>query len=171
MYRLSDDLAKKRLFYPSPLISAPSVLVIDVPRSNRGTALPLGRYYPIILETDDECAETECFLNEARREAVLPDILDRRPSQLRSDNVLISRYEPPISGWPWLSVCRWPDNHARAEALSTLSMARGSYTMELFDSEAELNASQVEIVASLGDHHAIKLRLLCAETMPTAGRA
>lgn len=171
MYRLSDDLTKKRLLYPSPLISAPSVLVINVPRSNRGTALPLGRYYPIILETDDECAEIECFLNEPRPKAVRPDIFDRRPSQLRSDNVLISRYEPPISGWPWLSVCRWPDNRARAEALPTLLMARGCYTMELFGSEAELNASQVEIVASLGVRHDIELRLLTAETMPMAGRA
>ena len=113
MYRLSDDLAKRRLLYPSPLISAPSVLVIDLPVSNRGAGLPLGRYYPIILETDDECAEIERFLNAPRRAAVRSDILDLRPSQLRSDNVLISRYDPPVAGWPWLSVCRWPDSSRR----------------------------------------------------------
>ena len=96
MYRLSDNLAKKRLLYPSPLISAPSVLVIDVPPLNRGTALPLGRYYPIILQTEDECAEIERFLIASRQEPVRPDIFDLRPSQLRSDNVLISRYNPPL---------------------------------------------------------------------------
>lgn len=171
MYRLCDDLARKRLFYPSPLISAPSVLVIDVPPLNRGTALPLGRYYPIILETDDERAEIECFLAAPRQEAVLPDIFDLRPSQLRSDNVLISRYDPPISGWPWLSVCRWPDRFAAAAVSPGVAMARSCYTMELFNSAAELDESQIEIVASLGDRHEIELRLLTAGTMPMAGRA
>ena len=171
MYRLSDDLARKRLLYPSPLISAPSVLVIDLPRRNRGTGLPLGRYYPIILETDDERIEIERFLAAPRPEAVLPDIFDLRPSQLRSDNVLISRYDPPVSGWPWLSVCRWPDRFTTAKALSGITMARGCYTMELFSSEAGLDASQVEIVANLSDRHEIELRLLTAGTMPVAGRA
>lgn len=171
MYRLSDDLARKRLHYPSPLISVPSVLVIDLPPSNRGTGLPLGRYYPIIVETEDESAEIECFLAASRDEAVRPDIFDLRPSQLRSKNVLISRYEPPISGWPWLSVCRWPDSFTMASVSSSVAMARDCYTMELFVSEAALNASQVEIVASLGDRHEIELRLLTAKTMPMAGRA
>lgn len=171
MYRLSDDLARKRLLYPSPLISAPSVLVIDLPPPNRGAGLPLGRYYPIVLETDWECAEIERFLDAPRGGAVRPDIFDLRPSQLRSDNVLLSRYEPPISGWPWLSVCRWPDKFTMGAASPNVTMARGCYTMELFSSEAELDASQVEIVASLGDRHHIELRLLNPEAMPPAGRA
>ena len=58
-----------------------------------------------------------------------------------------------------------------AKAAFGVAMARGCYTMGLFVSEAELDDSQADIVASLGDRHEIELRLLCAETMTLAGRA
>jgi hypothetical protein len=58
-YRLSDDLARRRLLYPSSIISAPSVLLIDLTPSMRGAGLGLGRYYAMIIETDAEHAEIE----------------------------------------------------------------------------------------------------------------
>ena len=36
-------------------------MVIDVPESSRGPDLPLGRYYPIIIESEIEQSELERF--------------------------------------------------------------------------------------------------------------
>lgn len=171
MYRLSNDLAKRRLLYPSPLISAPSVLVIELPVSNRGTGLPLGRYYPIILETEYEIEEIQRFLDQPRQEPVRPDIFDARPSRLRSDHVLVSRYDPPVPGWPWVSVCRWPNNFTKTGTSLGAEMARGCYTMELFVTEADLDASQAAVVANLADRHELNLRLLSADALHCAGEA
>ena len=76
-----------------------------------------------------------------------------------------------MSGWPWLSVCRWPDNFTKAGASVGVEMARGCYTMELFDSEADLDASQAAVVANLADRHELRVRLLSANTLHRAGRA
>lgn len=149
MYRLSDDLAKAKLLYPSPLITAPSVLVIDVPPVNRGSGLALNRYYPIVLETDQEIDEMEHFVSQPRREPVPPDLFDLRPSQIRSDHVLIVRYEPPMTGSPWLLICRWPNDRRVAHPFFDVSLARGCYTMDMFCSETELDARQVELLNSL----------------------
>lgn len=72
-YRLSDDLARRRTLYPSTIISAPSVLLIDVPAPLRGDGLGLGRYYAMILETDHEQAEAERLLDLPRPGPVAPD--------------------------------------------------------------------------------------------------
>ena len=48
MYRLSQTLARERMLYASPLIAAPSVMLIDMPIRNRGEGLALGRYLSLI---------------------------------------------------------------------------------------------------------------------------
>lgn len=169
MYRLSEDLARQRVLYPSPLISAPSVLVIDIPLSARGAGLALGRYYAIVLETDAERAELEHFLCEPRRGPVPPDLLDHRLSALVSDHVLISSYDPPAEGWPWLMVCRWPESLTASFAKT--SMARGCYSMELFDSREAMEASSFRLIQTLGTEHEIAVRLLAADQMSAPGHA
>ena len=171
MYRLSENLARRRLLYPSPLISAPSVLVIDIPPSARGADLALGRYYAIVLETDTERAELERFLCEPRRGPVPPDILDHRLSALVSDHLLISSYDPPAKGWPWLMVCRWPESLTAGVAAAETSMARGCYTMELFDSREAMEESSLQVIQTLGAEHEIAVRLLAADRMPATGHA
>lgn len=169
--RLGDRIAKRRLLYPAPLIGAPSVMVLDVPEPNRGAGLALGRYYPIIVETDAELRELEGFLDEPRAALVVPDLLDHRPSQLWSGNVLILRYEPPAHGWPWLCLVRWPASFAEAAAEQGIDMARGCYTMTLFEGSAGLDAHCVALLGTLGADHQLDLRMLSSDRLPPSGNA
>jgi len=43
--RLSDDLAARRRLYAMPLVTAPAVMVIDIPPHLAGQGLALDRYY------------------------------------------------------------------------------------------------------------------------------
>jgi hypothetical protein len=97
---LCDCFARRRLLYPRPLSTAPSLLVIDIAEETRSESLALGRYYPIVLETDDELEELEAFLAKERDDIAVPDLLDWRPFQLVSSEVLVCRYDPQVPGWP-----------------------------------------------------------------------
>lgn len=168
---LSDHLARRRLFYPSPIPVAPSLLVIDVPAGSRGGSLCLGRYYPIIIETEAERDELEAFLDAPRAVLTAPDLLDHRRSSLRAENILISRYEPPEFGWPWMSVCRWPDRFVASARLEGMEMARGCYTLEAFEDEHALNDHQAELVGSLAQRHELSLRMISPDLIHAPGHA
>lgn len=172
MYSLSQTLARDRMLYASPMIAAPSVMLIDMPLRNRGAGLALGRYYAIVLETDQERVELDHFLDRPREAPVAPDILDRRPSAMFSDNVLISRYEPPAHGWPWLLVCRWPEDYSTAaRQVSGCDMARGCYTMEVFRHGSELEAHSLLLIEQLATHSEIAIRLLTPSSLAQCGSA
>lgn len=172
MYSLSQTLARERMLYASPMIAAPSVLLIDMPIQNRGEGLALGRYYAIILETDEERAELDRFLDEPRWAAVPPDIFDRRPSAMVSDNVLISRYEPPEQGWPWVLVCRWPEPYSSvAQNTPGCDMARGCYTMEVFGRSDDLEEHSRALLQQLGMHGEISIRMLTPHSLSLSGTA
>lgn len=170
-FRLSVDMARKRMLYPAITIAAPSVTMIELPVQHRGTGLGLERYYPVMLETDAELQEFEQFLEQPRSEAAAPDLLDRRPSALQSGNVLIFRYEPPAESWPWLLVCCWPPNFTAADAMMGASMARGCYTTEMFEHAADLNNHSLALLRTLNSDDNIDLRLIAAELLPPAGTA
>ncbi|WP_275228213.1 hypothetical protein [Novosphingobium album (ex Liu et al. 2023)] len=55
-----------------------------------GANLPLGRYYPIILETSEELRDMDAFLTAPRAQMVLPDLFDRRPSAIAGDCIVIA---------------------------------------------------------------------------------
>jgi hypothetical protein len=169
--RLVDDLAEARMLYPSPLITAPSVLVIDIPAGHRGGGLCLGRYYPIIIETEAERDELEGFLAAPRVSPVPPDLLDHRPSNLWSPTILISRYEPPQAGWPWLSIVRWPDSFTEAARSRDLPMARGCYTMDMFEQAHEVDQHHMAMLDSLTAQFPIDVRALSAERVAPGGTA
>ncbi len=172
MYRLSQTLARERMLYASPMIAAPSVMLIDMPVRNRGERLALGRYYAIILETDQERAELDRFLDEPRSTAVAPDLLDRRPSAMFSDNVLISRYEPPEEGWPWVLVCRWPEPYSRvARDTPGCDMARGCYTMEVFEHSEDLEEHSIALLEQLGTQGRLSIRMLTPQSLSRSGTA
>ncbi|MEN2749510.1 hypothetical protein [Sphingomonas sp. T9W2] len=172
MYRLSQTLARERMLYASPMIAAPSVMLIDMPIRNRGEGLALGRYYAIILETDEERAELDRFLDEPRLVAVAPDLFDRRPSAMVGDNVLISRYEPPEEGWPWVLVCRWPEPYSRvARDTPGCDMARGCYTMEVFEHPADVEEHSMILLEQLGTHGELSVRVLTPQSLSHSGTA
>lgn len=149
MHRLVDDLARRRILYRSRLLTAPSVLVIDVPLGSRGPNLSFGRYYPIILKTESEVVEVEGFLEAPREKLLSPNLFDRRPSNLQTDNILISRYDSPEQGWPWLSICRWLTSYAERGEAMIGEMARGCYSMEMFETADALDAHSVLLVQLL----------------------
>ncbi|WP_084445233.1 hypothetical protein [Sphingomonas sp. TDK1] len=161
MYPLSQTLARERMLYASPMIAAPSVMLIDMPVRHRGEGLALGRYYAIILETDEERGELDRFLDEPRPAVIAPDLLDTRPSSVVSDHVIISRYEPPADGWPWVLVCRWPEPYARIASDSPgCDMARDCYTMEVFEHLDDLKEHSAALLEQLGTHGQLKIRML-----------
>lgn len=171
MIRLIDHLAWRRLLYRAPIPGAPDVLVIELPPEMRGVGLALGRYYPIIVENADELAELDRFLEVVRAQAITPSLLDHRPSALRSPHVVITRYDPPQLGWPWVSICRWPDGFTQAAAAQGVAMARGGYTMEMFENSGALEAHSEVLLQSLAARHGLSVRLIAGDALPAAGRA
>lgn len=148
--RLTDDLAARRRLYARPAFTAPAMMVIDVPVHLAGAGLPLGRYYPVILETDEELAEFETFIGMERDTAVVPDIFATRPSALHTEVIAVIEYAPAEPGWPWLLLCHWPKAHALMTAGDPQMLARGAYTIETFLSRADLLAATSILIDQLG---------------------
>lgn len=171
MIRLADGLARRRRLYPSPLISAPSVMLIDIEDSYRSPSLALGRYYPVIIEADHELAEIESFLTAVRPHPCAPDILDDRPSALTTPRILISRYTPPAPGWPWIAVTCWPVEMAAAARSAGVAMARQRYTMEVFTDAIDLDTHCATLLQALGRDQDIELRMLSPDQLGAAGTA
>ncbi|MCG2841277.1 hypothetical protein L6Q21_09820 [Sandaracinobacter sp. RS1-74] len=148
--RLSHELAARRQLYSFPLPTAPSVLVIDIPRRYAGVGLALGRYYPVIIETDDELAEFHAFLAADRPCVVPPDLLARRPSCRATQAITFFEYAPPQPGWPWLLLCHWPESFARRVETDPDMLARGAYTIETFADHRDLLAYMAQLCDMLG---------------------
>lgn len=169
MYSLDQDLARRRLLYPRPLLTLPDVLLIDLPARFAGDTLPLGRYYPIIVETERERVELDHYLTAERAAPIVPDLFDHRSSQLSCDRVTIATYEPPVAGWPFLLLCHWPARYT-VMVRDKSFFARGAYTSELFDTLGELTAASTRLLAVLGRNLALDVILLAPHTQPL-GRA
>ncbi len=148
--RLVDDLAARRLLYPRPLPTMPDLLVIDIPPIYVGPGLPLGRYYPVILETEAEHAEMIAFLEQERPVPVPPALLDRRLSGLRAKDIVFARYLPTCFSWPWLLLCRWPAEHVAIVPQDPDHFARGVYTIDLFETAADLEEAEARLLDILG---------------------
>ena len=149
MYRLVDDMARVRRLYRRPLPTLPDLLLIDVPPSFASPALPLGRYYPVIIESPEEAIEFDAFLSQPRAAPIVPDLFDRRPTALRTERITFATYAPDDSRWPFLLLCHWP---ARFTAFTTdpMMFARTAYTVEVFDTEPDLYRAADQLLAVLG---------------------
>lgn len=139
----------------------PDILVIDIPEPFASASLPLGHYYPIIIENDDELRELEAFLAAERPELVVPDLLARRSSALVSIGITFCRYRPPSPGWPWVLLCHWPDYFTAMVTPADDHFARESYTIELFGSLDDLRIVELLLLKTLGEHAQLVLRLGC----------
>lgn len=168
--RLTDDLAARRMLYPEPVFGTPRMAVIDIAPPWRGDGLSLGRYVGIVVESDEEAAELEAFLTCERPEMVAPDLLDRRPSAFEGSAIMLIRFAPPVTGWPWLLLCYWPrllGNAARD--VDPDLMARGAYTIEMFVTEPALDHFCIVLLANLREKHDVDVRLVTADRLPPAG--
>tara|TARA_B110001454_G_scaffold180646_1_gene174365 strand:+ start:1401 stop:1937 length:537 start_codon:yes stop_codon:yes gene_type:complete len=158
--RLADHLAARRCLYARPLATMPDVLLIDIPPVFASPSLPLGRYYPVIIETDAEYAEMEAFLDRDRPELIVPDLLDRRPSALHGGDIVIARYAPSAPGWPWLLICRWPADYAAMVPGRGDYFARRTYTSEVFETVDDLADAEGRLLGDLGSHRPVRLAAL-----------
>ncbi|EQB16548.1 MULTISPECIES: hypothetical protein [Sphingobium] len=156
--RLIDQLAATRIYYPRPLPTLPDILLIDIPLAFSGDRLALGRYYPVILESLAEMQEFEAFLCEQRPELISPALLARRPSGLRTDDIVFARYSPPAPRWPWLHLCCWPTRCTMLVPHPEDEFARGAYTVDAFQSDDDVNAAELRLLAALGPHEAYYVR-------------
>lgn len=168
MYALTHDLARRRILYPRPLLTLPDVLLFDIPACFAHPSLPLGRYYPIIIENGAEQREVEVFLSGPREAPVQPDLLDRRPSGLETGGILLAIYSPPEPGWPHLLLCHWPSSYVALTTDPDL-FARAAYTTELFEDSEALTQASRQLLAVLGESRAVQVTLLAATT--PSGRA
>lgn len=150
--RLIHDLAARRILYRRPIATMPDILVIDIPPRHAAPSLPLGRYYPIILETLSERDEIEAFLTAERPFPVVPDLFDRRPSALNCGDIIFSRYAAPTPDWPILLLCHWPSNFTAMVPPASDSFARGCYTTEMFDNIDALDLAEHRLLTTLGRH-------------------
>src|SRR3990167_3362041 len=155
--RLADDLAAVRMIYLRPLATMPDILLIDVPPAYASPSLPLGRYYPVILETEAEWADMDAFLEQDRPRPVAPDIFDRQPSALRGSDIVFARYRPPHPDWPWLMLCRWPEDYVAMVPPGGDHFARDSYTAEVFATAAEIERAETQLLATLRAHRPVIL--------------
>lgn len=135
----------------------PDVLLIDIPPVFASPSLPFGRYYPVIIETDAEYAEMDVFLDQDRSRLVVPDLLDRRPSALRGDDIVFARYAPCAPNWPWLLLCRWPADYAAMVPRQGDYFARSAYTCEIFETVDDLADAETRLLDVLGSHRPVRL--------------
>ena len=166
--RLSDELAARRRLYAMPLVTAPAVMVIDIPPRLAGQGLALDRYYIVMIETDEELAAFEAFLTVDRDGLRAPDLLDRKPSCREAGEISFFEFSPPEPGWPWILLCHWPRHFARMFGTVPDAFARRAYWMEAFDDREGLEAALKAHIAAFGELADVKVIQPLAGT---AGRA
>jgi hypothetical protein len=165
MYALTDDLARRRILYSRPLPTLPDILVIDVPQVFAHASLPLGRFYPILVETLPELSEVEDFIARPRAAPVQPSLLDRRPSGLIADRIIFAAYAPPAPGWPHVLLCHWPVRFVELAADADM-FARRAYTTEMFDSTEQLAAASSKLLSVLGTGAEVLVTLIPPAAQP-----
>jgi hypothetical protein len=148
MVSLNSGVARRRVFYPRPILAMPDILMIDLPVEHRDAGLLLGRYRPVLVETAAEQQELEAYLEEERDRPAPLDPFESRASTLPNQHITIAHYGPPIDGWPYAVLCRWPpDLTTAAEELQMF--VRGVYTIELFAEREPLEAASDRLLAVL----------------------
>jgi hypothetical protein len=148
MVALSPATARQRLFYPRPVAPMPDLLMIDMSVGVRESAPSFRRFHPILCETIAEHDEFAAHL-DAEHGPIASEPLDARPSLLPADHTTIAHYGPPVDGWPYVLVCRWPPDLTAVAPKDLNMFARGAYTVELFDSHDQLEQATERLLGLL----------------------
>jgi hypothetical protein len=149
MITLGATIVRRRIYYPRPIAGLPDILMIEVEAEFRRGNLPLGRFYPMLVETAEEQQEVEDYLGEPREHVGPPDLLDARPATLVADHITIAHYGPSADGWPFVLLCRWPPCLAATSPGHFRLFARGIYTFELFGERLRLERASDNLLSSL----------------------
>jgi hypothetical protein len=150
--KLTDSLAARRQVYARSTAAMPDIVVIDIPARYASPTLSLGRFYPIMVETELEMIELAHFLALCRPDLVAPDLLDYRSSALQAQPIRLSHYDPPEPGWPYILLCQWPLSCTQLVQSSRALLARGAYTIEMFTTAFDrCNATEI-LQRSLCNH-------------------
>jgi hypothetical protein len=166
MVSLAATLARRRIYYPRPVATLPDILMIDVPRRFAGNRLPLGRFWPVMVETIEEQSELEAFLEEERASLVSPGLLDERPSTMPRTHLTIAHYRPAEAGWPFVQLCQWPAEFAARTSSEERMFARGAYTFELFPGRDSLEKATRILLASLDRQHSPHVEIVFPDWAP-----
>ncbi len=171
MKSLAATIVHRRIYYPRPIAALPDILMIELARGFRSKGLPLGRYYPVLVETAQEQREIEDFLGIAREEICPPDLLDSRPATLPCEHVTIAHYGPSTEGWPYVLLCRWPPGLAASSPEHLRLFARQAYTFDLFEKRPQLERASSNLLLFL-EHRgrAFDIEIVPAEWSPIPGR-
>lgn len=142
--RLTDEPATCRQLYPRSRLTLPNGMPIDIPARFAGAGLPLGRCYPVILETAGVCRDG----NRPRRPPSGPDLFDRRPSAFTpSTSSSSATHRPPrcscAAGYPACTAMVPPAGD---------DFTRGAYTSEVFADAPDLDRAEARRRATFGTH-------------------
>lgn len=171
MIRLTDTLAQRRTLYRRPIAPLPDIMMLDIPAAFAGPTLPLGRYYPIIVETEAELRELVDYLDAPRPAIIVPELLDRRPTALCASQITLAHYAPLRPAWPYLLLCHWPRAYTRLIGPSADMFARGSYTMEVFRTAPELGDQSLMLLETLRTEQDVKVVVVPPSGASTGGNA
>lgn len=147
--RLLNSLAASYRHLMRGFDGLPDIHLLDIPNRFASRTLPLGGYYPIMVETELEKIELDHFLQVDRPQLVVPNLLDRRLSSLQGNDILISHYDPTDPSWPWLLLSQWPRIFADAVSADSDFFARQAYTVEIFPTSPDRAAATKHLLASL----------------------
>lgn len=171
MIRLTDTLAQRRILYRRPIATLPDIMMLDISAAFAGPTLPLGHYYPIIVETEAELRELVDYLDAPRPAVIVPELLDRRPSALCATQITLAHYAPPHPEWPYLLLCHWPRAYTQLIASSADMFARGSYTMEVLRTAAEFGDQSLMLLETLRTGRDVKVVVVPPSRASTGGNA
>jgi hypothetical protein len=160
MVSLATTLARRRIYYPRPIESLPDILMLDIPRQFASNVPRLERFYPIMVETIEEHAELDRFLEQERDLIVAPDLLAGRLSTFPKEHLTIAQFRPSQPRWPYVQLCQWPAEFAARASSMDRVFARGAYTFELFRDRTRLEAATTILLASLDQRHALHVETI-----------
>ena len=163
MATLATTIARRRIYYPRPIASLPDILMIDIPRRFASKKLARKRFHLVMVETVEEHAEFERFLEQERDVVVAPDLLDERLSTFPKEHLTIAHFRPSQPGWPYVQLCQWPAEFAARASNQHPMFARGAYTFELFRERKRLEAATTVLLASLDQRHPVHVETVFPE--------
>lgn len=170
MVSLDTTVARHRIFYPRPIRAMPDIMMINIPAEFQSGSSPFGEYHPILIETLAEQQELDAYLEGERRDPTMPDLLDERPSAFAATHVSVAHYGPPSKDWPFVLLCRWPDELVAAAPKELRMFVRDAYTIELFSSREQMERESDALLRLLKRRRKARVEMILPEWSAEPGK-